>query len=733
MPIATSTIIITGAAVGLTGAATHNRKHWLPGRKRRLVALLMDEDSNESPAADVSPSKQAGMVHHALRNLDNAYQALFQNHIDPFLLGSNQQGANLERLQHQSLEEAREEYRINVHLGMSLLAAVTATLGTLGSPVLLGVSVGLSIYYSTDLFKKSYKHIVKEHRASDEVVISLAFIGALASGLYIINAASEVFYYLGEKLLIITQNRARNQMVDSWAQLPRSVWRIEDGAEVEVAVVDLQAGDTVVVHAGQVIPVDGLVVDGMGLSDQHMLTGESQPVEKQVGDEVFAATLLFSGKLHIRVKETGMDTVALQITEILNNTVSHEAQQNVQSRAWADRWAPVSLGLGAAAGATVGTGGMIAIWNAALGSNAKITAPIALMNFLNAAMQMGILVKDGRSMDLLQDVDTVVFDKTGTLTLEQPTVCALHCFEEITPEMLLTLAAAAEQRQAHPIAHAITQAAAEMQLPVPAVDDTHYDVGFGVQVMVDSHKIQFGSRRYMHMCGVRLNEDSEAIQIASDANGHSLVYLAVDGVLTGLIELQPTIRPEAAAVIHQLRQRGLDICIISGDQEEPTRQLATQLEIPHYFANTLPDNKAEIVERLQAEGRSVCFIGDGINDGIALKTAHVSVSLRGSTTVAIDAAQILLLSHNMEALPTLFDLAGDYHSNKQAGYLATVAPGLVFVGSVFMAGLGAYSALMVYNASLLLGIGISMAPNRRLMPAESQSVPAPTYRKTLKG
>ena len=219
---------------------------------------------------------------------------------------------------------------------------------------------------------------------------------------------------------------------------------------------------------------------------------------------------------------------------------------------------------------------------------------------------------------------------------------------------LLTFAAAAEllcplgYKQTHPIALAIRQEASNRELNLPSVHESEVEVGYGLKVRVDFRAngeklIRIGSGRFMEMEGIGLPAGYEKMEEESHAQGHSLVYVAINDQLGGAIELVPTIRPEAKAIITSLRQRNISIVIISGDHEKPTQKLAEELGIDNYFAETLPENKASLIANLQEEGRKVCFVGDGINDGVALKKANVSISLRGASTVATDTAGIILM------------------------------------------------------------------------------------------
>ena len=281
-----------------------------------------------------------------------------------------------------------------------------------------------------------------------------------------------------------------------------------------------------------------------------------------------------------------------------------------------------------------------------------MAGPISVLNFLQMTSQEGILIKDGRALELLSEVDTIVFDKTGTLTEEQPHVGAIYTCHSINENELLTYAAAAEYKQTHPIARAIQQEALNRELRLPEIEKTTYEIGYGLKVRLNEKVVLVGSKRFMEMSEITIPSEINAIQQQCNEHGYSLVYVALDGQLAGAIELHATIRPEAKHIISELRQRGFEIYIISGDHEKPTKKLAQEVGIEHYFAETLHENKATLIEALQKEGKAVCFVGDGINDSIALKKANVSVSLRGASTIATDTAQIVLMNENLTQLVT---------------------------------------------------------------------------------
>jgi len=233
--------------------------------------------------------------------------------------------------------------------------------------------------------------------------------------------------------------------------------------------------------------------------------------------------------------------------------------------------------------------------------------------------------------------------------------------------------------------------------------------------------VSVGSERFMRMEGIALPATVTELHATVHHQGHSLVFVSINGELAGALELAPTIRPEAHHLIADLHARGKTLYIISGDQEEPTRHLATTLGIDHYFANTLPEHKATLIQQLQNNGKRVCFVGDGINDAIALKQADVSVSLRGASTIATDTAQIVLMDASLDQLRHLFDLTKAYEANMRANHIASMAPGMIVIGGVFLLHFGIIASIMLYNIGLVAGVANSMAPLLR----NAQPTPPP--------
>src|SRR5579872_1375134 len=659
---------------------------------------------------------ESGTIEAVLQNLDDRYQGFMRDRFDP-LFG---------RARTQQLEEvtsnanfSEAEKSLNRKMAFTALALISVTVGVTLFPPLLWIAVPAAFTLTFPVYKKAYASVTKEHRVNYHVLSAINVTGIWLGGFYVPATISTFLYFLGEKLLLITQERSHQGLVNVFSQHPLRVWIALNGAEVEVPFDQLKRGDLTIVSAGQVMPVDGTIVEGMASIDQHMLTGEAQPKERAPGDTVYAATLVLSGRVVVHVDQTGEETVAARIGKILNQTASYQMALQSKGVVLAHASALPTLLLGGLAWATLSFESGLAILNSSFGINIRITAPIAMLNFLNIAARNLILIKDGRSLELLKRVDTVIFDKTGTLTLEQPTVASVHCCGRWRPDTVLTYAAAAEHHQPHPIGRAIVTEAQSRSLLWATIEDAKYQVGYGIKVWIGKRLIRVGSDRFMSMESIDVPPSIRAAQEQCHIHGNSLVMVAVGGKLAGAIELQPTLRPEAKEVISCLHRRNLSLVIISGDQEEPTRRLAGELGIDRYFANTLPEHKAKLVEQLQSEGAAVCFVGDGINDSIALKKASVSISLRGATTVATDTAQVVLMDETLNQLPHFFELADEFDRNLRIGFASAIIPGVINIGGVFLLNWGLYKAILIYNLGLATSVAIAMSPllkHRTLKP-----------------
>ncbi len=365
----------------------------------------------------------------------------------------------------------------------------------------------------------------------------------------------------------------------------------------------LEKGDIIVIHTGEVVPVDGHVVDGMALIDQHALTGESTPAEKGTGDRVFASTLLVAGEIRVSVETSGSETASARIGQILRDTAGYKMTSQHKGERLADKAVIPTLGVGALGMATMGPIGAVAVLNSDLGTGIRMAAPLAMLSSLSLCASKGILVKDGRALEQMNQVDTVLFDKTGTLTREQPEVGRIIAAARLGPRS----GSSASPRP--PSGSSTTRSPwrsstrptswGSARLPT---DDTQYKVGYGISVRILGHAVRVGSKRFMESEGIELAAEVSQALDEAHREGHTMVLVAVDGQIAGAIELRAAVRPEVRRVIADLRQAGIrHIAIVSGDHEAPTRRLAESLGMDRYFAQVLPADKADYVAK--APGR----------------------------------------------------------------------------------------------------------------------------------
>ena len=616
-------------------------------------------------------------------------------------------------------EAGEAEKKLNRYLALAATALGLATAGALLYPPLSLLSLLPALYVTGPVWRGAYHALAKEHRIRVSVLDTVVFVLAVGTGNYVALALGGCLYYVSRVLLLKTEDSSRAHLIQVFSNQPRFVWLHTDGVDVEVPLEDVRRGDILVVRAGETVPADGTIAAGVASIDQRLLTGEAQPAEKGVGDPVFASTTLLAGSVHVQVERAGTETVVAQIGAILDRTADFKTAMQSRGEALADKMATPFLALGAVALPTLGAVGAGSVLTASFGYHMRILAPVGMLNFLTLMSRHGILVKDGRSLESLREVDTVVFDKTGTLTLEQPHVGHIYTCRGHDENEVLRYAAAAEWRQTHPVARAILHAAATREMFTLPSDDAHYDVGYGIKVRVDHRLVRAGSASFMAMEGIAIPDTVRRLQVESDLEGHALVYVAIDDELAGVIELLATLRPEAKRVVEELKERNLSVVIISGDHELPTRRLARALEIDRYYAATLPEDKARLIEQLHAEGRVVCFVGDGINDAIALKQARASISLRGASTAATDTAQIVLMDQSLNELCHAFDIAKDFDANMRVSSAMTIIPGIVGLAGAFFLHFGMVAPIVLNNIGLVIGLGNAMRPvwKQRRLPS----------------
>lgn len=675
------TVLITAGGLAAAGAVAANR------RRRRQCSNLFSKLQAKPATLREKFSQQFQRLRHSKRR---AQMESLTDILD-------------------SVDVTAAEHRLDAEVVFASVSLGASIAGTLFYAPLGLLSVPSVIYGLAFILRDAYRS-AREGHIGVNVLYAVTQSVIVARG-YLLPANLGIFYYfLSHKLLVMAQNRFRLRLQEIFGQLPTTVYRVVKGVEMACELDEVAAGDWIAVHAGEIIPVDGIVVAGLATVDQHRLTGEAQPAEKGEDEAVYAATVVLSGWLHVEVLEAGATTMVAQIGAILDQTTTATTGRQLWSERLSDRTVLPVVGMGALGIPLIGFDGAQAILNSHPQLRIIISSTLCTLNYLGLAAEQNILIKDGRALELLSQVDTVVFDKTGTLTSEEPHVRQIHPSECYSATTVLYYAAAAETRQSHPIAGAIVQAAEQQSLALPPLDDAQYHIGYGLAVQVDKHQVRVGSSRFMTEEGITIPPTMQQQIEAILQRGDSVVLVSIDDELAGLIEIHAAVRPEAESIIEVLYQHGLKVTMISGDHEEPTRRLAETLGIEQYEAEVLPADKAKLVEHLQEAGKTVCFVGDGINDTIAMKQSDVSISLRGATTAATDTAHIVLMQGDLEQLSELLQLTRKYTRNVGAT-AGMILSGTAFgLSGAYFLGFGLWHVAMINMTLFPVSVGVAMWP-----------------------
>ena len=546
----------------------------------------------------------------------------------------------------------------------------------LAPPAFLGLDLTMFLLASAAILYPVWPFAVAAVRALKNRILNMAVLVMLSVGTGYLFSVGATFLFEGEQfyeasavLLVFIllghwlEMRARAGASEAIRKLmdlaPPMATVIRDGREVELPTAVVLVGDTVLIRPGNKIPVDGEIVDGKSDVDESMLTGESMPVSKQPGDSVIGATINKTGSFRYRATKIGSDTALAQIVKLVQEAQNSKAPAQLLADR-ASQWlvlAAILIGLAT-----------FAVWYWAFDSTLLfaltltitvfviacpdalgLATPMAIMVGTGLGAMNGILFKNASALEDATKLDVIVFDKTGTLTMGQPKVVDIVSADSSSAEEVLRLAAALERNSEHPLALAILERAGDVALP-EARDFANLE-GRGAHARIEGKTVLVGNRRVMDEEGVSLGSLGEAADRLKGA-GRTVVHVASGGKIVGLIAIADATRPTSAATVAALQQRGVKVAMITGDNEGTAKRIADELGIDIVLADVLPGDKAAKIRELQAEGRRVGMVGDGVNDAPALTQADVGFAIGAGTDVAIESADVVLMKSDP------FDIVG---------------------------------------------------------------------------
>lgn len=513
---------------------------------------------------------------------------------------------------------------------------------------------------------------------------SLISIGTWAAFLYSIFAVYEIMigntgyemYFesagailtlitLGKYLESVTKGKTSKAIKKLMGLAPKTAIIIRDNNEIEISIDEVEVGDIVVVKPGEKMPVDGEVVEGITSVDESMLTGESMPIEKKVGDRIIGASINKNGSIKYKTTKVGKDTALAQIITLVENAQGSKAPIARMADVISSFFVPAVIGLaliGALAWYFSGETGVfsltifISVLVIACPCALGLATPTAIMVGTGKGAEYGVLIKSGTALETAHKIKTIVFDKTGTLTEGKPKVTDIVTVEGISEEFLLQIAASSEKGSEHPLGEAIVKDAEERALKLKKVDNFKAIPGYGIEVSIDENKILLGNRKLMIDSGISL-EKLEDISNRLAEEGKTPMYIAIENKISGIIAVADTVKENSKKAIERLHNMGIEVAMITGDNKRTAEAIAKQVGIDRILSEVLPEDKANEIKKLQAEGKRVAMVGDGINDAPALAQADIGIAIGSGTDVAIESADIVLMRSDLIDVPTALQLS----------------------------------------------------------------------------
>ncbi|MSU02460.1 heavy metal translocating P-type ATPase [Tissierella pigra] len=524
-------------------------------------------------------------------------------------------------------------------------------------------------------FYKGAYNALRGGGANMDVLISMGTSAAYFYSIYNLLTGVHEYYFessaviitlilLGKTFEAVAKGKTSEAIKKLMGLQPKTAKVIKDGVEMDIPIEKVEIGDIIVVRPGEKIPVDGIIVEGNSSVDESMLTGESIPVDKSVDDEVIGATINKYGAFKFRATKIGKDTVLSQIIKLVEDAQGSKAPVQRLADKISGIFVPVVVvialltfvGFYFISDFNVGLVNAVAVLVIACPCALGLATPTAIMVGTGKGAENGILIKSGEHLERAHKMDTIVFDKTGTITKGEPEVTDIVSITEIEKEEILRIAASVEKTSEHPLGQSIVKKGEEELLKLSIPTDFAAIPGKGLRAILEDKEILVGNRKLMGDNNISISEGEKDL-LRLEEEGKTAMLISIDNKLSGIIAVADQIKETSQKAIEQLKSMGLEVYMITGDNERTAKAIAKEVGITNILAEVLPENKAEVVEKLKSEGKHIGMVGDGINDAPALAAADVGFAIGTGTDVAMEAADITLMRGDLSGVVTAIKLS----------------------------------------------------------------------------
>ncbi|MBD2491729.1 heavy metal translocating P-type ATPase [Aulosira sp. FACHB-615] len=691
----------------------YNVVHAVPGRMRLRIPQLRDNTAymqRLQTLLEVDPLITSVRIKPAAASLVVTYKASqvndakMRSRLSCLIMTANDANVVLldqkKPLNQKSQEDAEEGTWPGLQLSMVAtgLAVLGGPLGLSVPPVMVAGTIALA---TLPVFQRAIVGLVMQRRLTIDVLDFLAIVITTVQGQFLTPALMLSLIEIGENIRDRTARSSKMQTLDLLNSLGQFVWVERGGEKIQVSIKEVKSGDTVIVYPGEQVPVDGSILRGKALLDEQKLTGESVPVLKTQGQPVFASTLVREGSIYILAERVGNDTRAGQSIKLMEEAPVHDTRMENCAIKIAEKAVLPTLLLGAGVFAITRNAARAAsVLTLDFATGIRVSVPTTVLAALTYAARHGILIRSGRALEQLAEVDTIVFDKTGTLTKGEVAVIGVDSFNpEVDSDRVLAIAAAAEQRLTHPVAEAVIRYAEAQKVVIPSRSKWNYKLGLGVEAEIYGEVVYVGSERFLRQQGVNM----EALNNVNRVN--SVIYVASNGQLLGRIRYSDILRPETREVInHLLRVEGVEVHMLTGDNQRTAKAVAAELGIApaNTHAEAFPEQKAAVVRELHEQGKTVAFVGDGINDSPALAFADVSISFAHGSEIARETADVVLMENDLRGILEAIALARNAKKLIRQNTSIVAIPNIAAMAIAVLFGLNPLGATVVNNGSTIV-------------------------------